>query len=362
MHLGDLMLVTPILRTLRTNFPESHIALVADLKLADTVRLNPNLDECIFLDKKGSDDSLIGILKFAWKLRQKNFDLVINLHRNERASAIAALSGGKKIVGYSKPGFSLAFEKILPNRNPIKHQIHSHFDVLRDCVGIEHFDDNGLEMVIDSSVEDKIENLWREEFPAESKVIALNIGASWMTKRWLDDYFAKVADHFVANGFHIIFLGGTMDLGIVEACRAKMENRDSNLVKIFTGKMSLAELGAVLSRCVLFISTDSGPMHVGVAMNVPIVTMFGASPVLGFYPYDEKDLSIKSPEYCHPCNLHECPRQGEFKLACMKKITPEIVIRCAEQLLDEFGMPAREIPRRKWHYTSRVIYIPPNGE
>ena len=139
-----------------------------------------------------------------------------------------------------------------------------------------------------------------------------------------------------------------------------MKFKDSERLKIFTGKMSLAELGAVLSRCVLFISTDSGPMHVGVAMNVPIVTMFGASPVLGFYPYDEKDFSIKTPEYCHPCNLHECPRQGDYKLACMKNIRPEVVIKYAEQLLEEYGMPAREIPRRKWKYISRVISISPD--
>ncbi len=186
MHLGDLMLVTPILRTLRANFPESHIALVADLKLADVVRLNKNLDECIFLDKKGVDDSFFGIMKFAMKLREKKFDLVINLHRNERASAIAAFSGGKKIVGYSKPGFSLFFEKIFPNKNPVKHQIHSHFDVLREAVGIEKFDDNGLEMWIEPAVEEKIDQVWKENFSPEDRVIALNIGASWMTKRWLD--------------------------------------------------------------------------------------------------------------------------------------------------------------------------------
>ena len=70
----------------------------------------------------------------------------------------------------------------------------------------------------------------------------------------------------------------------------------------------------------LFLTTDSGPMHVGVAMNVPIVTMFGASPVPGFYPYDAKDVLVKAPVACHPCGIHECPHAGEENLACMKKI------------------------------------------
>ena len=99
MHLGDLMLITPALRTLRKNFPSAKISLLADKKLADIVQFNKNLDDCIFLDKKGADDNFFDFVKFIFKLREKNFDLVINLHRNERASALAAFSGGKKIVG-----------------------------------------------------------------------------------------------------------------------------------------------------------------------------------------------------------------------------------------------------------------------
>ena len=61
MHLGDLMLITPALRTLRKNFPDAKISLLADKKLADLVRLNKNIDECIFLDKKGADDNFFSM-------------------------------------------------------------------------------------------------------------------------------------------------------------------------------------------------------------------------------------------------------------------------------------------------------------
>ncbi|MFC2342101.1 MAG: glycosyltransferase family 9 protein, partial [Selenomonas artemidis] len=95
MHLGDLMLMTPVLRTLRHNCPAARITLLADLLLADIVRENPHVDRCLFIDKKGKDDSFLGILRFAMKLRKEKYDLVVNLHRNERASALAALSGGR---------------------------------------------------------------------------------------------------------------------------------------------------------------------------------------------------------------------------------------------------------------------------
>lgn len=367
MHLGDLMLVTPALTTLRKNFSDAKISLLADKKLADLVKLNKNLDECIFIDKKGADDKFFNFVKFIFKLREKNFDLVINLHRNERASALAAFSGAKKIVGYSKPLFSIFFDKVLQNPSiaqlkpkyipGTQHQVKSHFDVLQKAVGIEKIFDNGLEMWIDDVAKNSAEKTFAENFPAETKVIAFNIGASWITKRWIDDYFAKCADILIGRDYGIAFLGGTMDAEIVSSCVEKMHEKNSPLLKIFTGKFSLAELAGFLDKCVLMLTTDSGPMHIGVARNIPIVTMFGASPVPGFYPYDAKDILIKSPEPCHPCGKHLCPRKGEENLACMKKISVEVVMKHVDELLKKFGQPAEKIPRMYGDYRCRVIEL-----
>ena len=112
--------------------------------------------------------------------------------------------------------------------------------------------------------------------------------------------------------------------------------------------------GAYTSLYVL--TTDSGPMHVGVAMNVPVVTMFGASPVPGFYPYDARSVLIKAPVDCHPCGIHECPHQGEENLACMKQIKPAIVMKYVDELLDKYqGRPAYKLPRHYGEYQCRIV-------
>ena len=369
MHLGDLMLVTPALTTLRKNFPNDHIALLADKKLADLVQWNKNLDDCILIDKKGVDDHLPSFIKFIFKIRAEKFDMVINLHRNERSSALAAFSGAKKIVGYSKPFFSLFFDKVMPNPSIARHikrgfkveyvpgsqhQVHSHFDVLQQACGIEKIFDNGLEMWIPDAAERESEKIFRDNF-GDLKVVAFNIGASWLTKRWLDSYFAECADILIERGYGIAFLGGTMDKEIVSGCVEKMRHKDSERLKIFTGEFSLAILAGFLDNCVLFLTTDSGPMHIGVARNIPIVTMFGASPVPGFYPYDAKDVLIKSPEPCHPCGQHTCPRAGDDNLACMKKIPVSVVMHYVFELLDVYGEPAKKIPRVHGAYKCRII-------
>ena len=349
------MLVTPVLRTLRANFPSAVITLLADKKLRDLVEFNPHIDECMLIDKKGADDRLGAFFRFIKKVREKKFDLVINLHRNERASALAAFSGAKRIVGYAKPGFSLFFDEVLPNKKAVMHQIHSHFEVLTKAAGVSKIDDGGLEMVIPPGMDDEAERLWRENFLPMKKVVAFNIGASWQTKRWIDEYFARCADILVEKGYGAAFFGGPTDEDIVAACIKKMRHGGESDVRVFTGKLSLGVLAGMLRRSALFLTTDSGPMHIGVAMNVPVVTMFGSSPVPGFYPYDEKDILIKTPEPCHPCGIHVCPKKGDDNMACMKKIPVEVVMKHVEALLEEYGDRAGHWPPHPGRYECKVI-------
>ena len=365
MHIGDLMLVTPALRTLRANYPKAHIALLTDRILADLVRCNENIDECILIDKHGRDKGILALIRFIRQIRKRHFDLVINYHRNERASAIASFSGGKKIVGYAQPFFHRFFDHWMPNlamadtpKDKVMHQTLCHLKVLQEAAGCTKLDDRGLEMWLPSEEEKKASDLWQKEFAEDDRVIAFNIGASWMTKRWIDAYFAECADHFIQEGYHIAFLGGPTDVAIVKACIEKMKEKDSPKVHVFTGKVSLTVLAGLLRRCCLFLTTDSGPMHVGVAMNVPIVTMFGASPVPTFYPYDGKDIVIKTPESCHPCGIHDCPKKGEDHMACMKHIPVDVVMKYSEELLARYGgKSARELPRERGNHQCRIIAL-----
>lgn len=365
MHIGDLMLVTPALRTLRANYPKAHIALLTDKPLADLVRCNENIDECILIDKHGRDKGILALIRFIRQIRKRHFDLVINYHRNERASAIASFSGGKNIVGYAQPFFHRFFDHWMPNlamadtpKDKVMHQTLCHLKVLQEAAGCTKLDDRGLEMWLPPEEEKKASDLWQKEFAEDDRVIAFNIGASWMTKRWIDAYFAECADHFIQEGYHIAFLGGPTDVAIVKACIEKMKEKDSPKVHVFTGKVSLIVLAGLLRRCCLFLTTDSGPMHVGVAMNVPIVTMFGASPVPTFYPYDGKDIVIKTPESCHPCGIHDCPKKGEDHMACMKHIPVDVVMKYSEELLARYGgKSARELPRERGNHQCRVIAL-----
>lgn len=353
MHIGDLLLITPALRTLRANYPQARISLLTDKTLADLVRENPCIDECLTIDKHGADRGMFALARFIRRLRARHFDLVINLHRNERCSAITAFCGAKERIGYAQPFFGRFYTKCYPNlamadtpkELATKHQVTVHLEMLQKALGLKAIDDRGLEMTIPAAAEQEAARLW-DAMGEARPVIAFNIGASWATKRWIDTYFAQCADELIAEGYAVAFFGGPTDVPIVDACLAQMREKDSPHCHIFTGKVSLAVLAGLLARCALMLTTDSGPMHIGVSQNVPVVTMFGASPVPTFYPYDARAILLKTPETCHPCGIHDCPKQGKDHMACMKHIPVENVMKYVRELLAKYqGKAARELPR-----------------
>jgi lipopolysaccharide heptosyltransferase II len=329
MHIGDLLLVTPVLRTLRTNYPEAELVLLADKKLEDLVKYNENINRLLTIDKKGYHNTLGRYLAFIAAIRREKYDIVINLHANERASFIAAFSGAKKVIGYSTWGAGFFFDLVCKNRKRVKHQVLAHFDVLNEGLGISHIHDRGIEMWLDEGAEVEATKLWEEAFPqANLPVMGLNIGASWPTKRWPVEMYAQLADRLLRAGYGIAFFGGSMDQELVAKAMDLMKLKEDPRIAVFTGKARLLVLAALLKKCRVLVTNDSGPMHIAVAMDVPLVSMFGASPVIGFYPYNDRSVILHSTMECHPCYQHSCRRKD---LACMYEMTVDMMLENALQ-------------------------------
>lgn len=317
MYIGDLLFTTPLLHVLRRQFSESEIAMLADEKNAWVLKYNPNISELIGIDKKGYHNKLPNYIKLIRSIRQRKFDLVINLHANERASAIAAFSGAKEIVGFSSFGLGVMFTKLAKECTDV-HQADAYLEVLR-TIGVKDFSNNGLEIWTDQASQIKADSLWPEAF-AGIKVIGLNTGGSWPTKRWTQDGFAELADKLLENGYGIVFFGGPMDKGDVAAIIAKMVNRDNSLLKVFTGETSLLEMAALVKRCEALVSGDSGPMHIAVAQKVPVISIFGPSNIVRYNPYKQQDAVLKSNQSCLGCGEHYCDHHR-----CMTDITADDV-------------------------------------
>lgn len=321
MYLGDLLFMTPLLRTLRSNYPAAKIDLLVDQNNQSVVLYNPYISELIAIDKKGYHNKLPNYLRLLFSIRKECYDLVINLHPNERASAIAAFCGAKQIVGLSAKGFGRFFSELVHKRRDI-HQVDAYLEIGK-ILGLR-MDNHGLEMQVDRISKQNAEKLWAEAGLWNTKVIGLNTGGSWPTKRWTTDGFAKLAEMLQQDGYQVVFFGGPMDKSMVDEIVGRMKKKPV----IFTGRVNLLELAALIKKCTVFVSGDSGPMHIATSQGVPVVAIFGPSDPVRYAPYHISHCIIKADVECLACGEHKCEHHS-----CMKNVTPAQVFLAVKEII-----------------------------
>lgn len=328
MHLGDLTLTTPFIHALRKAAPDAHITYLVDEKLKDVVLHNPYLDEVITIDKKGRDNSILALMACARKLSGMNFDVLINLHPNERCSFICALTKTKLRVGTAHPLLKFKWDIFTPLNRKI-HAAEMYMDILKQ-LGVKNIEHNGLEIFPSEEHKQQAENFWRENGVFRTdKLVGFNIGSAVVTKRWAPERFAQVADTLAAKGYKPVFFGGTMDEEMVQEAVSKMKTTPV----VATGAFTIGTLAAAMKRCSLIITNDSGPMHVAISQKVPIVAMYGPSSPKLYGPYTKDAVVVTAVPPCMGCSggmKHKCD-----DMQCMTRLTVEQVIEASEKMLGE---------------------------
>lgn len=330
MHLGDLTLTTPFIHALRKAAPDAHITYLVDEKLKDVVLHNPYLDEVITIDKLGRDNSILALAGCARRLSTMHFDVVINLHPNERCSFICALTKTKWRVGTCHTIFR-PFWDIYVQLDRTIHAADMYLDVLHE-LGVKNLEHNGLEMYVSEEDVAIANNFWREQgvMPSD-KLVGFNIGSAIPTKRWAPERFAKVADVMVGKGYKVVFFGGAMDESFVNEAVASMNHTSI----VATGAFSIGALAAALRRCDLLVTNDSGPMHIAISQNIPIVALYGPSLIKLYGPYTENAIVVTAVPPCLGCASgmkHKCD-----DMQCMTRLTVEQVVEAAEKMLNLHG-------------------------
>ena len=329
-RIGDVLLSTPVIKALRKNFPQSYIAVMVRPYARDIVLGNPYLDEIIIYDKYGKQRSFWKSIVFAWSLRRKRFDLALILHPTNRAHLLSVLAGIKKRIGFDRNFSFLLTDKIEHKKQQgKKHEREYTLEILQK-LGLNSADKD-LFMPIRKDSEMYIEEfLATQGLESGEKMVALHPGASCPSKIWPVERFALVADR-LAEQFKIkvVVVSGpdNVDIG-------------RNLLKLLhcpyidaTGKTTVSQLASLLRRCCLFISNDSGPVHIATAVGAPVVAIFGRNqPGLSprrWGPTGKGDVFLHKDVGCVECLAHNCQKG----FACLKAISVEEVLAAAKRLL-----------------------------
>ena len=329
-RLGDVLLSTPVIKALRQKFPQAYISMMVSPYTKDTLEGNPALDEIITFDKDAKNKGWLATLKFSQALRKKKFDLAIVLHPTGRMHLLTFLAGIPKRLGYDRKFGSLLTDRVKHTKQyGQKHESEYALDLIR-YLGIEPIDKT-LFMPIKPESEKWVEALFNQVGIKDSdKLLVIHPAASCHSRIWPGERYAQVADKLAQQyGFKVVIVSGAGDIQKAETVIKNMHIKALNLA----GKTSISQLASLLRRSQLFISTDSGPMHVASALGVPVITIFGRSQAglspQRWGPLGEKSRILHKTVGCTICLAHNC--QKDF--ACLKATTVEDVLSAAESIL-----------------------------
>jgi heptosyltransferase-2 len=329
-RIGDVLLSTPVIKALRVQYPQAYIAMMVSPYAKDIVEGNPYLDEVVIYDKDGRHKSWISSVRFALGIKKKRFDLAVVLHPTNRVHLVTFFAGIPRRIGYDrKLGFLLTDRIKHTKQYGEKHESEYNLDLLR-CLDI-YPQDRDLFMPIRPESEEQVEGLFKQKGIKESDgLLALHPGASCPSKIWPNERFAEVSDRLIDNyGFKVLIIAGPRDMALAESVIKHMRHPAVNLA----GKTSVSQLASVLKRCRLFISNDSGPVHIASAVGTPVISIFGRNQK-GLSPKRWGPLGIKDKVLhrevgCIECLAHNCAKG----FICLKAITVEDVLRLADSIL-----------------------------
>ena len=342
-RLGDVILSTPVLTALRQRFPHAFLAMMVRPACQDVVQGHPSVNEVILYEKEGIHRSVPATIRFARGLRRYAFDTALILHPTNRSHWIPWLAGIPVRIGYDRKCGRLLTHRIAHQKQEgTKHEAVYTLELLASF-GITPPHPRPV-MPIQRRAVERIEALLREASIRETdQLVAIHPSASCVSKRWMPERFAQVADRLVEEQrMRICLIAGPDDARYARWTAQAMRQPALDCA----GRLSVGELAALLQRCRLLISNDSGPVHVAAAVGTPVVDIFGRnqrglSP-LRWGPLGEGHVVLHKEVGCVTCLAHDC----DIEFLCLTELSVEEVYRAAHSILQRSAPAAA---RRRQH-------------
>ncbi|CAK8723747.1 MAG: heptosyltransferase-2 [Candidatus Electronema aureum] len=327
--IGDAVMTTPAIRTIRRNFPKARITLLALPWVADVFTACPHIDRIFIYDKQGRHQGLRGKLRLAAELRAEQYDLAILLQNAFEAALITFIARIPTRAGYTTDGRGLLLTHGVRKHREIaqKHQVHYYQEML-EGLSLRRGPDE-LELFPDPTAIQAADELLAQALQGKTgPIIGLNPSAAYgPAKRWPSAKYAALARRIAAaTGGLIVIFGTKADQEAAAEITAAAGEQVLNL----TGRTNLSQAIACIARCQVFVTNDSGLMHVAAALNTPLVAVFGSTDHIATGPASERAAVIRHSLPCSPCLKTHCP-QGHLR--CMELVSVDEVKKAAMALL-----------------------------
>ena len=292
-QLGDVVMSLPALRAIRERFPQAHITVAVGKPGNEIIEMSGSADATIIVDRVGLRDgfiplSVMRIFQVVRDVRRRQFDFAIDLHSFSETNLLGFFSGAPKRLFSRRRGRSLDFLSNFNPRPPIeennraRHQVDRYLDVLQP-LGIE--DAPRVPQLRASPQDGRAVDalLRRSKADTGTPLIGLFPGAGHKSRRWPLEKFAQLADSLARNDDvpSIVFIGPE-EQGLVQQIRASFPTSS-----IVLDRLTIRQLAAALARLAVFVSNDTGPMHIAAAVGAPVVLLLDQRAPESYIPLSE---------------------------------------------------------------------------
>lgn len=321
--IGDVTRALPLAGLLRAGYPNAFIAWSVEPSSAPLLEGNPAIDEVILFDRRHWWKSVIGFLR---QIHRRKFDLVLDLQRHLKSGVISRCSGAPHRLGFHRGDAkecNWLFNNLFIDRCGNQISKLDHYLKFAEFLGLpkaplrwnfalSDVERNRVDMYLSDTV---------------GSFAALFLGTRWESKNWFADQIAACADllrreHRLA----VVLLGGVNDRQLAAQALALIGPGVVNLA----GRTSLREAIGIIARAKLAVGPDTGLMHIAAALNVPVISLWGATDPARTGPYGFESLAIKGAAPCSPCNRKRC----SIGRQCMRSIGTEDIAAKLKRVID----------------------------
>ncbi len=325
---GDTILSYPTVQQLKTLFPNSHLAILIPKYLVDLWKTFPYVDEIIPFQKKGGIGSIWEDLNLCQSLTERNFDMAIILPRSFRSAFHIYLARIPIRIGYRDEGRSIFLTHGIRRTQEVLrvHRVH-YYQRLIEPLG-KKTDLPFPQIFLREEDRRWADNLLTDLGIQKGKpLIGMNPGATYgLAKCWHPERFGRLGKRLSEKwGARILFFGKEEERPVVHEILRVLGEEGGDL----TGKTGLLQLTALLDRCQVLITNDTGTMHMAAAVGTPVVALFGSTDPTTTGPWGEGHVVVKREVSCSPCWKRTCPTDHR----CMELITVDEVEDAVERQL-----------------------------
>ncbi|HML08329.1 MAG TPA: glycosyltransferase family 9 protein [Xanthobacteraceae bacterium] len=355
---GDVAHTIPVLNKLRRRYPTARLDWLATPAIAELLQHNPAISNVVeFVRHEWSTPwrlaPIAGYARLAARLRAVGYDLVVDMHGQFRTALLTLATGAPVRIGFDRPraevwdasprkfpaharkhawqgareGSWLAYTHHIPVPTLDLHAVDRYLN-LGPILGLDQ-DAADFSFPIPRTADIRIDALLDYYGIAKAKLMVMAPGTIWETKRWQSEGFAEVARHFSQKGFAVTLIGSERERAVC----AEVASLAPGTVNL-AGETTLSELAALLRHSTICVSNDSGAMHLAVALDRPVVSIFGPTDAIWVGPYRRADAVLQAELPCSPCYLRQLSRCPHAH-ACMREISAGAVIARIESILGE---------------------------